>query len=267
LLSACGDDESSGDGGAGGGDGDGGSGGAAPSGPARAVLSSTTFEGGDVDCSRSLVNAGTIELTNGGAEPLTFEMVPGSGWFQFIGLEAPTGTLQAGETTVLGVHFRLLRAPLLGPECFLFPLGEPYTEQLVLRTGDATQPEIVLNATVTVQGALLHLDESVAGDRGCDPGNQPSINFGQATVGTAPQRNVTIGVSGSTAERIDAWPQPVDGPFSVAAPTSPVSPGTSETIVLSFAPVDPGFASATIDYAGGAICNPGTVRLSGTGVE
>ena len=99
-----------------------------------------------------------------------------------------------------------------------------------------------------------------------------TVPFGNQLVGAASSaQTLTVTNTGTSnltiSEKELAGADP--GQFALGADTcnTPVAPGNTCTIAVSFSPTSPGDKSATLEFTSNALTSPDTVTLSGTGLQ
>ena len=99
-----------------------------------------------------------------------------------------------------------------------------------------------------------------------------TVPFGNQLVGAASSaQTLTVTNTGTSNLTISAkgLAGADPGQFALGADTcnTPVEPGNTCTIAVSFSPTSPGDKSATLEFTSNALTSPDTVTLSGTGVQ
>ncbi len=99
-----------------------------------------------------------------------------------------------------------------------------------------------------------------------------TVPFGNQLVGAASSaQTLTVTNTGTSNLTISAkgLAGADPGQFALGADTcnTPVAPGNTCTIAVSFSPTSPGDKSATLEFTSNALTSPDTVTLSGTGVQ
>jgi hypothetical protein len=183
----------------------------------------------------------TITLTNAGSSTITISQLSASG----AGFSA--GGLSAGQTIAAGTQasFTAAFTPTAAGSAFgtvtvSTNASNPVLSIALSGTGTATQPQLSISSS--------------------------SLAFNGVNVGSNASQTVTLTNNGNAVLKITAAPISGSGYTMTAAPTT-INAGASGTFSVTFAPKAEGSATGSISIASNAPGSPGTIALSGTGMQ
>src|SRR5207245_1608463 len=150
-------------------------------------------------------------------------------------------TLAAGQSSTLSVQFAPTTAGSVSGSVSIVS-NAPHSPSTIALSATAVQPQL-----------------SVA---------PPSVSFGNVLVGSNGVQNLTLTNSGGANLTIAQGPVTGAG-FSISGLTFPLTlpPGQSSTLSVQFAPTTTGSVSGSVSLVSNAPNSPGTIALSGSGVQ
>jgi hypothetical protein len=185
----------------------------------------------------------SVTLTNSGSASVSVSQanVSGAG-FSISGLATPT-TLAAGQTTAFTAKFAPTSA------------GSASGSISIVNSSPASP--LVINLTGAGVASQARITLSPA-----------SISFGSEAVGSTTSQTVSVSNPGNAALTITQLA--VSGPgYSINGPSMPmtITPGSSSSFGVTFAPTSPGSAIGTISITSNASGSPATIAISGNGTQ